>query len=62
MKDTIKITLVKSLIGRNPKHIHMAHQLGLKKMNRSVVHNDTPSIRGIVNTIGYLLEVEGCAS
>lgn len=58
MEKTIKITLVKSLIGRLPKHIAIAHQLGLRKMNRSVVHQDIPSIRGMVNAIGYLLSVE----
>jgi len=62
MKNSIKITLVKSLIGRNPKHIVMANQLGLRKLNHSVVHNDNASIRGIVNSISYLLKVEECAS
>ena len=56
----IKITLVKSLIGRKPKHIHIANQLGLRKMNKSVVHHDIPSIRGMVNMIGYMLRVEEC--
>ncbi len=60
MKNTIKITLVKSLIGRLPKHKLIAGQLGLRKMNRSVVHQDTPSIRGLVNAISYLLTVEEC--
>lgn len=55
---TIKITLVKSLIGRLPKHIEIAKQLGLTKLNRSVVHQDIPAIRGLVNKINYLLAVE----
>ena len=58
MDKTIKITLVKSLIGRLPKHILIAHQLGLKKLNRTVQHQDNPSIRGMVNAISYLLKVE----
>jgi large subunit ribosomal protein L30 len=58
MSKTIKITLVKSLIGRLPKHIGIAHQLGLKKINKTVIHNDTPSIRGLLNTIEYLLQIE----
>ncbi len=61
MKNTIKITLVKSLIGRLPKHIMIAKQLGLGKMHSTVIHQDNPAIRGLVNTIHYLLEVEECA-
>ncbi len=58
MANTIKITLIKSLIGRKPKHKIIAEVLGLRKINRSVVHQDNPSIRGMVNAISYLLEVE----
>ncbi len=61
MEKTIKITLVKSLIGRLPKHILIAKQLGLKKMHSSVVHQDIPAIRGLVNAINYLLVIEECA-
>jgi large subunit ribosomal protein L30 len=60
MEKTIKITLVKSLIGRLPKHIEIANQLGLKKLNKTVVHKNIPSILGMVNQIGYLLSVEEC--
>lgn len=61
MSKTIKITLVKSTIGRKPKHILIARQLGLGKLNSSVIHDDIPSIRGLVNTIYYMLHVEECA-
>lgn len=61
MENTIKITLVKSLIGRLPKHIQIAKQLGLTKIRSSVVHQDIPAIRGLVNAIYYMLEVEECA-
>jgi len=61
MDNKIKIKLVKSLIGRIPKHIQIAKQLGLRKINSEVVHQDTPAIRGMVNTIYYLVNVEGCA-
>lgn len=57
-KNTIQIKLVKSLIGRIPKHIEIAKQLGLRKINSTVVHQDIPSIRGLINTIYYLVEVE----
>jgi large subunit ribosomal protein L30 len=58
MENTIKITLVKSLIGRIPKHILIANQLGLRKMHKTVVHQDIPAIRGLVNQIYYMLKVE----
>ena len=59
--NKIKITLVKSLIGRKPKHVVIAKQLGLGKTNSIVFHNDIPAIRGLVNTIDYLLLVEESA-
>ena len=60
MENKIKITLTKSLIGRLPKHIGIANQLGLRKMHRTVIHADNPCIRGMVNKIHYLLRVEEC--
>ncbi|MCP0913828.1 MULTISPECIES: 50S ribosomal protein L30 [Legionella] len=59
--NKIKITLVKSLIGRLPKHIEIARQLGLRKMNHSAIHQDIPQIRGLVNVISYLVKVEESA-
>ncbi|KTD74589.1 50S ribosomal protein L30 [Legionella tucsonensis] len=58
MEKKIKITLVKSIIGRKPKHISIVKQLGLGKTNSSVSHNDTPAIRGLINKVEYLLLVE----
>ena len=60
MQKKIKITLVKSTIGRKPKHVAIAKQLGLGKTNSSVSHNDTPAIRGLINIVNYLLLVEEC--
>jgi large subunit ribosomal protein L30 len=62
MEKTIKITLIKSLIGRKPKHISIANQLGLRKMNKTVLHRDIPAIRGLVHMISYLLRVEESVS
>ncbi len=62
MTKSIKITLVKSLIGRLPKHIYIAKQLGLRKIRSTAVHNDSPSIRGLINKINYLVEVEDLVS
>ncbi len=58
MDKPTKITLVKSLIGRWPKHVLIAKQLGLKRMNSTVVHRDIPAIRGLVNQVSYLLSIE----
>lgn len=60
MSKKIKITLVKSPIGRLPKHRMIVKQLGLRKMNKTVIHQDTPVIRGLVNVVNYLLNVEEC--
>ncbi|KTC97612.1 50S ribosomal protein L30 [Legionella erythra] len=57
----LKITLVKSTIGRKPKHIAIVKQLGLGKLNSSVVHKDIPAIRGLINSVNYMLQVEECA-
>jgi len=54
----IAVTLVKSLIGRLPKHKATATGLGLRKINQQVVLEDTASVRGMVNQISYLLRVE----
>ena len=60
MTNKLKITLVKSIIGRKPKHVHMVKQLGLGKLNSSVIHQDIPAIRGLLNAVEYLLKVEEC--
>jgi len=60
MEKKIKIKLVKSLIGRIPKHIDIAKQLGLKRINSTIVHRDIPAIRGMISKIDYLVNVEEC--
>lgn len=58
MDSKLKVTLVKSLIGRKPKHKEIAKQLRLGKLNSSAIHDDNPAIRGMLNKISYLLSVE----
>ena len=55
---TIKITQIKSSIGYKQKAKKTLAALGLKKLNHSVVKNDTIQIRGMINKIYYLLKVE----
>ncbi|MBZ9609506.1 50S ribosomal protein L30 [Clostridium estertheticum] len=54
----VKITLVKSLIGRKKEHIATVNALGLKKIRNSVEHEETPQITGMINKIIYLVKVE----
>jgi large subunit ribosomal protein L30 len=54
----LKIKLVKSLNGRIPKHRTIASVLGLRKLNQVVEHKDIPSVRGMINKISYLVQVE----
>lgn len=49
---------MKSTAGRLPKHIACALGLGLRKRQQTVELQDTPSIRGMINKIAYLLKVE----
>lgn len=56
---TVKVTLVKSLIGRVESHKACARGLGLKKIRQSVEVIDTPENRGMINKISYLLKCEG---
>lgn len=59
MSDTkLKITQVRSVIGRPAKHRRIIESLGLKRHQTSVVHNDTPAIRGMVFKVRHLVNVE----
>jgi len=54
----LKITLKKSLIGRKDSHIATVNALGLRKIGKTVEQEDTPQIKGMINKVSYLLEVE----
>jgi len=53
----LKITLVKSYIGRPEKHRKILRGMGLQKLNRTVLLKDTPEIRGMINKVSHLLSV-----
>ncbi|MBW2591082.1 MAG: 50S ribosomal protein L30 [Deltaproteobacteria bacterium] len=57
MAGTLKITLVKSMIGRPEKHRRVLRGMGLQKLNRSVELQDEPSIRGMINKVSHLVKV-----
>lgn len=58
MAGTLKITLVKSMIGRPEKHRRVLRGMGLTKINRTVELKNTASIRGMVNAVSHLVTVE----
>ena len=57
-KKQMKVTLVRSPIGFQPKHRECVRGRGLKRMPQTVVLEDTPSTRGMVNKIDYMVRVE----
>ena len=57
-KKTLKITQVKSSIGRLKDHKACLRGLGLRRIRHVVEVEDTPSVRGMVNKISYMIKVE----
>mgnify|MGYP000471713304 CR=1 FL=1 len=55
---TVKVTQVKSAIGRLPKHRACLAGLGLRRINHTVELEDTPSVRGMINKVYYMVKVE----
>jgi large subunit ribosomal protein L30 len=53
----IKVTLTKSPIGYNKNQKAVVQSLGLRKLGSTVEHNDTPTIRGMINKIPHLVTV-----
>jgi len=58
MAGMVKVTLVKSMIGRPEKHRKVVLGMGLTKVNRTVELEDTPSIRGMINKVSHLVIAE----
>ena len=54
----LKITQVKSIIGRPESQKLTIRALGLKRLNQSVIHDDRPEIKGMINKVIHLLKVE----
>ena len=54
----IKVTQIKSLIGRKKNHRLSIKGLGLRKIGDSKILEDTPSVRGMVSQVDYLLNIE----
>jgi large subunit ribosomal protein L30 len=56
--NLIKVTLIKSTIGRIASHRACVAGLGLRRMHHTVEVLDTPANRGMINAVHYLLKVE----
>lgn len=58
MANQLKMTLKKSMIGSTKKVRATLIGLGLTKTNKTIVRQDTPEIRGMINKVQHLVEVE----
>jgi len=58
MAKTVKVTQVKSSIGRLPKHRATLKGLGLRRIRHTVELEDTPAVRGMINQVSYMVKVE----
>ncbi len=53
----ISIKQIRSGIGRQKKHRRTLEALGIKRHQQTVIHNDTPAIRGMINQVSFMVEV-----
>ncbi|MDH4148919.1 MAG: 50S ribosomal protein L30 [Betaproteobacteria bacterium] len=56
---TIKVTLMRSLIGTRPEHRASVRGLGLRRIRHTVELVDSPEVRGMINKVSYLVRCEG---
>ena len=57
--ETVTVTLIKSPIGRLKNHKACVAGLGLRRIGHTVTLEDTPSVRGMINRVFYMVRVEG---
>jgi large subunit ribosomal protein L30 len=57
MANTIKVKLVKGLIGTRRDHRATVRGLGLRRTNSVSELQDTPAVRGMINKVSYLVKV-----
>ena len=58
MANKLEITLTRSVIGRPEDQRETVKALGLRKINQTVVHQDNPAIRGMINKVAHLVTVK----
>jgi large subunit ribosomal protein L30 len=54
----VRVTLVKSPIGYSQRHKRTIRALGLRRMNQTVEHVDSPTLRGMLLKVNHLVAVE----
>lgn len=54
----LEVTLVRSLIGLRPKQEATITALGLRKIRQRVIHDDTPTIRGMIARVVHCVKVK----
>jgi large subunit ribosomal protein L30 len=54
----LRVTLVKSPIGYSKDQKATVRALGLRRMNQTVEHNDSPAVRGMLNKVIHLIKIE----
>ena len=58
MTDKVRVTLVRSMIGRPEKHRRVLRGMGLTRLNKTVALEDTPATRGMIQAVVHLVKVE----
>lgn len=58
MVKKLKVTLIRSTAGRKPLHRATVVALGLRRLNQVIEVQDSPSMRGMLNQVAYLIKVE----
>jgi large subunit ribosomal protein L30 len=58
MSGILKVTLVKSMIGRPEKHRRILRGMGLTKLNRTIELKNTPSIQGMIKKVSHLVRAQ----
>jgi large subunit ribosomal protein L30 len=54
----LRITYVKSSIGNSERHKATIRALGLHKLHQAVIHEDTPTLRGMLAKVNHLVQIE----
>jgi large subunit ribosomal protein L30 len=54
----LKVTQIKSGVGRIKKQRQIIRALGIKRLHQSVEHPDTPQLRGMIEKVSHLVKVE----
>jgi large subunit ribosomal protein L30 len=58
MAGSVKVKLVRSMIGRPEKHRKVLRGMGLTRLNKTVELKNTPEIRGMINKVSHLIRTE----